>query len=203
MASENINFTPPADPWALFREWYALAETSEAEDPNAMALATAGRDGVPSVRMVLLRGYDARGLVFFSNRQSRKGQQLSENAKAAICLYWKSLDRQIRVEGSVVPISDAESDAYFAARPRGSQIGAWASAQSQPLASRAALETRVKEIEKQYEGKPVQRPPYWGGYRLAPLRMEFWQEREFRLHDRIAYYRKGDQDSWTMERLYP
>lgn len=203
MSFANSDFTPPADPWALFREWYARAETSETEDFNAAALATVGANGMPSVRIILVRGCDSDGIVFYTNYNSRKGEQLRYNPKAALSLYWKSLDRQIRIEGLVTPVSAAESDAYFASRPRGSQIGAWASTQSQPLASREVLETCMRDVEKQYEGKPVPRPPHWGGYRLVPLRMEFWQEREFRLHDRIVYHRLSDKDPWITERLYP
>lgn len=199
----NADFMPPADPWVLFREWYALAEKHEPEDPNAMSLATANEDGKPAVRIVLLRGHENGSLTFFTNRESRKGGELLKNPCAAICLYWKSLDRQIRAEGPVSLLGDAESDAYFAVRPRMSQIGAWASRQSQPLSSREAFEEQVRAAEKRYEGAPVPRPPYWGGYSLAPLRIEFWQEREFRLHDRIVYHRSGVEAAWDVERLYP
>lgn len=194
---------PPINPWDLFREWYVLAQRQETEDFNAMTLATVGEDGMPSMRVVLLKSYDESGFVFFTNRQSRKGQQLLQSSQAAINFYWKSLDRQIKIEGYVVPVSETESDAYFASRPRGSQIGAWASTQSRPLESREALEGRVRDLEKEYENKPIPRPPYWGGYRLTPIRVEFWQERQFRLHDRILYHRKNIYDSWTVERLYP
>jgi len=200
---ENADFEPPADPWTLFREWCALAEKSESNDPNAMALATVGAHGMPSVRIVLLKSYDARGLVFFTNRQSHKGEQLMRHPKAALCFYWKSLKRQIRAEGSVVPVDDAESDAYFATRPRGAQIGAWASDQSKKLTGRTELEQRVREFEKKFKRKTVPRPPHWGGYRLTPLLIEFWQDREFRLHDRIVYRRADEQAGWMQERLYP
>ncbi len=201
--TENTDFTPPADPWTLFREWYALAEKQEPSDPNAMSLATLGEGEMPSARIVLLKNFDEKGFVFFTNRQSRKGGQLSSHPKAALCLHWKSLHRQIRAEGIITSVDEAESDAYHASRPRGSQIGAWASQQSQPLKDRAALERRAAELEKQYEGKTIPRPPHWGGYRLTPLLIEFWQERPFRLHDRIVYQRRGDKDAWTIERLYP
>jgi len=201
--TENTDFTPPADPWILFKEWYGLAEKEEPSDANAMSLATVGADGMPSVRIVLMKDCDAKGLVFFTNRQSQKGEQLLAHPKAGICLHWKSLRRQIRAEGLITPVSEAESDAYHETRARGSQIGAWASQQSQKLANRGELEQRVKELEKQYEGKPVPRPPHWGGYRLTPRAIEFWQERPFRLHDRIVYHRAGDKDAWIIERLYP
>jgi len=201
--TENTDFITPADPWALFREWYALAEKHEPSDPNAMSLATLGSDSMPSVRILLLKDFDAKGFVFFTNRQSRKGEQLLSHPKAALCLHWKSLRRQIRAEGIITPVSDAESDAYHATRPRGSQIGAWASQQSRTLKDRNDLEQRAAELDKQYEGKTIPRPPYWGGYRLTPLLIEFWQERPFRLHDRIVYRRRSDKDAWSIERLYP
>jgi pyridoxamine 5'-phosphate oxidase len=158
---------------------------------------------MPSARVVLLKGYDANGFVFFTNRQSHKGEQIARHPKAALCFQWKSLKRQVRAEGTVAIVSDAESDAYFATRPRGAQTGAWASDQSRVLASRAALEGRVREFEAKFAGKPVPRPPYWGGYRLSPLLIEFWQDREFRLHDRVVYRRAEGQAIWTQERLYP
>lgn len=215
---QNNDFTPPPDPLTLFSEWYALAEKHEPSDPNAMALATVNKDGMPSVRIVLLKAYEDGGLTFYTNKESRKGEDLAHHPKASLCLYWKSLKRQIRAEGMVELLSDAKADAYFATRPRGSQIGAWASHQSKPLLSRAALEKRVHEVEKQYEGKKVPRPPYWGGYRLNPSSLEFWQERIYRLHDRIVYrrvegevwtddrilYRRDETETvWRIERLYP
>jgi pyridoxamine 5'-phosphate oxidase len=201
--TDNKDFVPPANPWALFRQWYALAETQEVNDPNAMNLATVGADGMPSSRVVLLKSYDENGLVFFTNRESRKGTQLADHPKAALCLHWKSLRRQIRAEGLVTLTSDAESDDYFMSRPRGSQIGAWASQQSRHLNSRSELEDAVTALEKKYNGIDVPRPPHWGGYRLTPLRIEFWQDREFRLHDRIVYKRADTVTPWTIERLYP
>jgi pyridoxamine 5'-phosphate oxidase len=200
---ENADFTPPADPWPLFREWFAMAGRREMSDPNAMTLATAGDNGMPSARILLMKGYDENGFVFYTNQQSRKGEQFKRNAKAALCFHWKSLGRQVRAEGAVSVVSAEEADAYFASRPHGSQIGAWASQQSRPLESREALEEKVHELEKRYEGKPVPRPPYWGGYRLAPLMVEFWQERPYRLHDRIVYRRTALGSPWTIERLYP
>ncbi len=201
--TQNDDILPPADPWSLFREWYALAEKSEPDYPNAMSLATVGEHDMPAVRVVLLKGYDTKGFTFYTNRQSAKGIQIGRHPKASLCFYWKSLKRQIRIEGSAAPVSDAESDAYFATRPHGAQIGAWASDQSRVLASRAALEQRVGEFEKKYEGKTVPRPPHWGGYRLTPFSIEFWQERDFRLHDRIVYSRSGETADWMIERLYP
>jgi pyridoxamine 5'-phosphate oxidase len=168
-----------------------------------MAWATVGTDGMPSLRIVLMKNYDEKGMVFFTNRQSRKGEQLRTHPKAAMCLHWKSLKRQIRTEGLITQVSDAESDAYHASRPRGSQIAAWASQQSRILEDRALLERRTQELEKKYQGQEVPRPPHWGGYRLMPLMIEFWQERPFRLHDRIVYQRSSDKDAWRMERLYP
>jgi pyridoxamine 5'-phosphate oxidase len=202
-AAMNTDFTPLADPWALFAQWFELAQHSEPSYPNAMLLATVGGEGMPSVRAVLMKDFDADGVVFYSNRESRKGQQLATHPKAGLCFYWKSLQRQVHFEGAVTLVSDAESDAYFATRPRGSQIGAWASLQSQTLVDRVTLELRVKEFERQYEGLDVPRPSRWGGYRLTPVAIEFWQEREFRLHDRIAYSRAPDADRWKIERRYP
>lgn len=199
----NADFDAPADPFALFADWYALARESEPSDPDAMSLATIGAGGMPSVRIVLVKGHDARGFTFFTNRQSLKGEQLAEHPRAALCWHWKSLRRQIRAEGPVALVSEAESDAYHATRARGSQIGAWASRQSETLASRAELEQRLQKLEQEYAGKLVPRPPHWGGYRLMPLMIEFWQERPYRLHDRIVYRRDSDNGAWRIERLYP
>ena len=201
--TENTGSNPPADPWILFREWYALAEKNEPNDPNAMALATVGAHGMPSVRMVLFKGHGPEGFMFLTNRESAKGDQLKRHPKAAICLHWKSLKRQVRAEGPIELISDAESDAYFATRPRESRLGAWVSQQSRVLESRAALDLAVADAEKKFEGMDVPRPPYWGGYRLMPLMMEFWLEGRFRLHDRIVYRRAALNSPWTQERLYP
>jgi pyridoxamine 5'-phosphate oxidase len=199
----NIDIDPPADPWILFAQWYALARQHEPAYPDAMMLATLGAGGMPAVRTVLMKAHDARGIVFHTNRQSRKGCELAAHPQASVCFYWKSLQRQIRVEGVAAPIADAESDAYFANRPRGSQIGAWASLQSRPYDVRATFERRLAETEQQYQGRDVPRPPHWGGYRLAPGAFEFWQERDFRLHDRVTYRAKSDDSGWTIERLYP
>jgi len=199
---ENIDFTPPLDPWDLFDHWFLLATQHEINDPNAMALATVGEDGMPSVRIMLLKEHDRNGFIFYTNRHSRKGEQLL-GLRAALCWHWKSLRRQIRAEGLISIISDQESDLYFSQRPRGSQIGAWASQQSQYLENRSILEERVRSLEERYKGKVVPRPPYWGGYKLTPLRIEFWQDRAFRLHDRFLYKRSSDKEGWSIERLYP
>jgi pyridoxamine 5'-phosphate oxidase len=170
-------------------------------DTAPVALATADATGMPSVRMVLLRGADERGFVFHTSYTSRKARELAENPRAAICIHWHSLEEQIRIEGRVERLSDAESDGYFLSRPRGSQLGAWASDQSAVLPSRETLEEQYRETERRFEGKPVPRPPFWGGFRLIPERIEFWFGRPDRLHDRLLYVRQGD--GWTIERLYP
>jgi pyridoxamine 5'-phosphate oxidase len=191
------------DPFALFGAWFTEAEASEPNDPNAMALATVAADGMPSVRMVLLKGFDETGFVFFTNLESRKGEQLKVNPKAALCFHWKTLQRSVRVEGSVTPVSPAEADAYFATRPRSSRIGAWASKQSRPLASRFDLERRIAEYTARFGLGEVPRPPFWSGFRLAPLRIEFWKNGAFRLHDRLVFTRADLAEGWTIERLFP
>ena len=190
-----------ADPIELFRVWFQDATKAEPADPNAVALATADESGAPSVRMVLLKDADEKGFVFYTNLDSRKGREMRANAKAALCFHWKSLRRQIRVGGAVEPVSEGEADAYFASRPRASQIGAWASLQSQPLESRFALERRVAEFTAKFHIGAVPRPAYWSGFRLIPAEIEFWQERPFRLHERTVYHRDGN--AWTVRKLYP
>jgi len=193
--------TPEKDPIALFGRWFAEAKDAEAKNPDAVALATVGADGMPSNRMVLLKGVNDKGFVFFTNLESVKAREIEENSKAALCFYWKTLDRQVRVAGTVRPVGDAEADAYFATRDRMSQIGAWASQQSQPLEGRFALEKRVAEFTMKFGVGPVPRPPFWSGYRVLPERIEFWSQAAFRLHDRLVYYR--DRDAWRVQRLYP
>ena len=189
------------DPYQIFSEWYEKAKESEPADPNAMALATVSASGHPSVRMVLLKDFDRRGFVFYTNLESRKGQQLLATPHAALCFHWKSLKRQIRVEGTVNSVEEAEADAYFASRPRGSQIGAWASLQSRPLESALALEKRVAYYTAKFGLSTIPRPPYWSGFRLVPNRIEFWQDRPFRLHERQLFIQ--DEDGWAEQRLFP
>lgn len=192
-----------ADPFTLFDAWMAEAGEHELNDPNAMALATCTADGRPSLRMVLLKGVDPDGFVFYTNLESRKGGELLGNPHAALCFHWKSLRRQVRVEGPVAQVSDAEADAYFDSRPRDSRIGAWASQQSRPLAGRFELEKRVAQFAAKYAIGKVPRPPHWSGFRLVPERIEFWQDRPFRLHDRLVFSREAPQAAWRTERLYP
>jgi pyridoxamine 5'-phosphate oxidase len=195
-------FLAENDPITLFSKWFAEANKAEPRDANAMALATVDANGMPNVRLVLLKDFGPEGFVFYTNLESAKGEELKYNAKAAFVLYWKSLNRQVRVRGSAEPVSDAEADAYFATRPREAQIGAIASKQSRRLASRAAFEKDIAEVAARYGEDKVPRPEYWGGFRIVPLEIEFWAERKFRLHDRLVFRRKG-ASSWTKTFLYP
>ena len=190
------------DPHHLFETWLAEARASEPNDPEAMALATADAEGRPSVRMVLLKGHDARGFAFYTNAESRKGEELAANPRAALVFHWKSLRRQVRVEGRVEPVGAAESDAYFASRSRDARIGAWASDQSRPLESRAAFEARYAKLVADFEGETVGRPGYWQGYRVVPDRIEFWTDRPHRLHER-RLFTLGPDGSWAEGLLYP
>lgn len=201
--TEAGDFTEESAPMALFRDWMQDAEKSEPNDPNAMSLATVDADGMPDVRMVLLKDADENGFVFYTNFESAKGKQLLAQPKAALCFHWKSLRRQIRVRGDVAPVSDAEADDYFNSRARGSRIGAWASQQSRPLESRFALEKAVAKYAAKYAVGTVPRPDYWSGFRIAPVQIEFWHDRPFRLHDRIIFTRQDVSAPWQKERQYP
>lgn len=189
------------DPFQLFHEWLAEARVSEPNDPEAMALATACSDGRPSVRIVLLKDHGPDGFVFYTNEQSAKGTQLAAHPGAALLFHWKSLRRQVRVEGAVERVTGADADAYFASRARDSQLGAWASDQSRPLESREVFEASFEEVKRRFEGQPVPRPPHWGGYRVVPASIEFWSDRPHRLHERRLFVREGD--GWREGLLYP
>ena len=197
------DFQEEKNPFSLFARWFAEAEASEINDPNAMTVATVDEDGLPDARIVLMKDYDEQGFVFYTNTQSAKGQELKAHPKAALVFHWKSLRRQVRVRGLVSPVSEAEADAYFDSRPRDSRIGAWASQQSRPLESRFALEKAVASYAAQYAIGRVPRPPHWSGYRIAPLSIEFWQDRPFRLHDRLKFMRETVDAAFTTSRLYP
>lgn len=197
------DFSAADEPFALFAEWLADATASEPNDPNAMALATVDNDGLPDVRMVLLKHADVEGFVFYTNYKSAKGREILGHPKAALCFHWKSLRRQVRVRGPVTPVDGAEADAYFASRPRGSRIGAWASKQSQPLESRFALEKEVARYTAKFGLGTIPRPPHWSGFRIAPVAIEFWHDRPFRLHDRISFTRPHPGAAWDKARLYP
>jgi pyridoxamine 5'-phosphate oxidase len=200
---DDGGITPRTDPIVLFQEWLKEAEGAEPNDPNAMALATADADGVPDVRMVLLKGVDERGFVFYSNAGSIKGAELAANPNAALNFHWKSLRKAVRVRGMAARVSDAEADAYFATRPKDSQIGAWASPQSRPMEGRFVFEKAIAEYAVKYALTKVPRPPYWTGWRITPLRIEFWRDRPFRLHDRLVYTRATADAPWRTERLFP
>jgi pyridoxamine 5'-phosphate oxidase len=192
----------PTDPFAWFDAWMSEAEASEPSDPNAMTVVTVGPGGKPSARIVLLKGVDPRGFVFYTNTYSRKGDELAANPLTSLLFYWKSLGRQIRIEGRVEVVTEAEADAYYATRARISRLGAWASDQSRPLSERAELERRLRHFDEKYPGEAVPRPPHWSGYRVLPERFEFWQNMPYRLHDRTIVERSSD-GSWTRTKLFP
>lgn len=196
-----MSITPTSDPLDLFHAWFSAAKEREPAEPNAVALATVAPDGHPSLRMVLLKGADARGFVFYTNYESRKGRELLATQRAALCFYWKSLKRQVRIEGPAAPVEAEEADAYFASRDRGSQLGAWASLQSRPMSGKMELMGRVAKFTAQFGIGGVPRPPHWSGFRIRHERLEFWQEGRFRLHDRLIYERDGA--GWKTEVLYP
>jgi pyridoxamine 5'-phosphate oxidase len=200
---EQIRTAAHGEPFARFGEWMQRALDASVAEPTAMALATADAEGRPSVRMVLLKGFDEQGFVFYTNLESRKARELGANPNAALCLFWQPLELQVRIEGAVQPVTDAEADEYYASRARGSRIGAWASRQSRPLPSYAELMGRVQEYEARFTGDDIPRPPHWSGFRLVPSRIEFWQGRPSRLHERERFDRDRDGASWRVQNLYP
>lgn len=201
---DAIHANPNAcDPIALFDTWLTEAAGTEPNDPNAMALATVDAGGMPNVRMVLLKGHDARGFVFYTNLESQKGQEIAAQPRAALCFHWKSLHRQIRIQGPLEPVSDEEADAYFASRGRDSRVGAWASQQSRPLGDRAELDATFAQYDTQFGDGAVARPPHWSGRRVIPQRIEFWCDGANRLHDRLIFMRAGPDVAWQTQRLYP
>ncbi|OWV85085.1 pyridoxamine 5'-phosphate oxidase [Rhizobium sp. R693] len=197
------DFTERNEPFDLFADWLKEAEASEINDPNAVALATVDEDGLPNVRMVLLKGFDHEGFVFYTNFESQKGQEILGQKKAAMCFHWKTLRRQVRLRGPVEIVTDEEADAYFKTRARGSRIGAWASKQSRPLESRFALEKAVAEYTARYAIGEIPRPAHWSGFRIRPVSIEFWKDQKFRLHDRIEFRRSSPEGDWTKVRMYP
>jgi pyridoxamine 5'-phosphate oxidase len=207
-SASEPEFAPATDPFALFEQWFADASAAELNDPNALALATVDATGMPNVRMVLLKGLDAastagRGFVFYTNFEGTKGRELLAHAKAAMVFHWKSLERQVRIRGPVTVVSNTEADAYFASRPRDSQIGAWASQQSRPIESRSELEAEVANFTAKFATGGIPRPPYWSGFRLVPVEIEFWRSRPFRLHDRAVFSRVPATGAWAVTRLFP
>lgn len=199
----KVSFFKENDPFNLFDVWMKEAWKSEPNDANAMSLATVDADGMPNVRMVLLKGIDERGLVFYTNYESAKGQELQGQKKAAVCFHWKSLRRQIRVRGEIVPVSEEEADTYYNSRDRGSRIGAWASRQSRPMSDRFELEREVAKNAAKFAIGAIPRPPHWSGFRIVPVAMEFWRDKPFRLHDRRKFTRENESDTWTSEQLFP
>jgi len=199
----NGDFTESSQPFDLFREWLEDAGESEINDPNALSLATVDPDGLPNVRMVLLKGFDERGFVFYTNFESAKGRELLSAGKAAMCFHWKSLRRQVRIRGPIVQVDDADADEYYQSRARGSRIGAWASKQSRPLESRFALEKEVAKFTAKFAIGEIPRPDHWSGIRLVPTSIEFWHDRPFRLHDRVVFTRASTDEGWAKDRLYP
>jgi pyridoxamine 5'-phosphate oxidase len=197
------DFTEESEPFTLFARWLKDAEASEPNDPNAVAVATVDEQGLPNVRMVLLKGFDDQGFVFYTNFESQKGQEILGQKKAAMVFHWKSLRRQVRLRGPVEVVSDAEADAYYTSRPRGSRIGAWASKQSRPLEGRFALEKAVAEYTARYAIGEIPRPPHWSGFRIRPTSIEFWHDRPFRLHDRVEFRREDPKGAWNKVRMYP
>jgi pyridoxamine 5'-phosphate oxidase len=203
VTTAQLGFTERNDPFALFKEWMAEAEKSEPNDPNGFALATVDEEGLPNVRMVLMKDFDEHGVVFYTNFESQKGQEILSAGKAAALFHWKSLRRQVRFRGVTEQVTDAEADAYFKSRPRDSKIGAWASKQSRPLTARLELETAVAMQTARFGIGDVPRPPHWSGFRIRPLSIEFWHDRPFRLHDRVVFRRERPEGAWTKARLYP
>ncbi len=201
--TEQTDFTTRSEPFQLFADWLEEARASEPNDPTAMSVATADADGLPNVRMTLLKEFDERGFVFYTNFESQKGTEILASRKAALGFHWKSLRRQVRLRGPVEVVSDEEADAYYKSRPRDSRIGAWASQQSRPLESRFALEKAVARYAAKYAIGEIPRPPYWSGFRIKPVYVEFWKDGAFRLHDRVVFRRDSEADAWSKTRLYP
>lgn len=201
--TDQTDFTTRSEPFQLFAEWLEEARASEPNDPTAMSVATADADGLPNVRMTLLKEFDERGFVFYTNFESQKGTEILASRKAALGFHWKSLRRQVRLRGPVEVVSDEEADAYYKSRPRDSRIGAWASQQSRPLESRFALEKAVARYAAKYAIGEIPRPPYWSGFRIKPVYVEFWKDGAFRLHDRVVFRRDSEADAWSKTRLYP